>query len=248
MADNSGTKGLKRSASANCPDTQGSKADKRSKATEKDERRRDKALKKIYKQSDKGDRPSASQQEACETTQTPSRAQSIADSMENMSIDGHMSNADQTNLWGPPPVRSTAAAQQASSARAAPSATFTPTVAGLRSVPQQVPATSPDIQMMIANAVKQGIAEGIQQIRHAESLPQAQSIDHTFDLQLSYPTEGEDLHEDYASDRHSQSQDHASDYGEHYDLELSDNEGVQQQEQPAKAFQVSSRQAFSSHC
>lgn len=225
MADKSTAKGHKRAAQASSkhPDPQGDKTDKRSKATKRDERRRDRALTKICARSDqRGSHPSTSQPEPRQTAQAPSRAPSTAGSVEQLSLDVHMSNADQTDLWGPVPDR-----QAADKSRATPPATFTPTTAGLRPEPEAPQAATPDIQSLIADAIKQGIAEGIQQLHRTEYLPLVPVSEHGFNLEPTIQDDHEDLHGAYAFERSPRSQGQISDDEGHQELELSEDEGLQ---------------------
>lgn len=234
MVDKSSAKGHKRAApaSAKHPESQGNKADKRSKATERDERRRDRALTKICARSDqRGFRSSTSQPEPCQIAQVPSRAPSTAGSVDQLSVDIHMSNADQTELWGPVPERQVATYHQTDKPRVAPQATFSPTAARLRPDPEAAPVALTDIQSVIADAIKQGIAAGIQQIHHADYLPLGPASEQGFNLDPMIQYESADLHETYASD-HSHNQDQVSDYEGHQELELSEDEGMQP-EQPS---------------
>lgn len=110
--------------------------------------------------------------------------------------------------------------------RSMPTATFTPTAAGLRSAAPEGPIDAPSMQAMIADAIRQGIAAGLQQIsRLAPAIPDmAPPSGRVPDI----PVMGvrDRVQEKYLPERSTGTQSDISDNEGHLDLDLSEDKGI----------------------
>lgn len=116
--------------------------------------------------------------------------------------------------------------QASKKARPVAEATFTPTAAGLHPAEAPAPELSVSMQLIIADAIRQGIAAGMQQTRRAPSITSGFSLDPGLDQADQLPREVPAFPEPYSPTTSQRSQSLLSGEEGQKDMELSEDEGL----------------------